>query len=116
MNVFYRLEPPTHEATHKPSPQAIESPTSFFPNAAEITNSVEQVMIEIVVVARKLFERRPIDSDGRRPGVLELQSSVLSKKVNHYQDESGTEPRQRVQPEYAAPLAPLIVRKQTFPH
>jgi hypothetical protein len=96
MNVLYRLEPPPHEATRKPSPQAIDSSTIFISNAAEKTNSVEQLMIEIVVVARKLFERCPIDSDGRRPGVLELQSSVLSKKVNHHQDEPGSEPRQCV--------------------
>ncbi len=73
-------------------------------------------MIEIVVVARELFERRPIDLDAKLLDILELQSSVLSKKVNHQQDESGTEPAQRVQPEYAAPLAPLIVLKQTLLH
>ena len=79
MNIFHWFEPPANKATCKPSPKAIESSTIFVRNAAEIANRVEQLMIEIVMVSRELFERRPIDPDGKLRGILELQSSVLSK-------------------------------------
>jgi hypothetical protein len=78
MNIFHRLEPPAQKAAHKPSPHAIDGSAIFVRNAAETTNSAEQLMIEIVVVSSEFFERCPIDPDGRLPGILELQSSVLS--------------------------------------
>ena len=79
MNIFHRLEPPAHEATREAGSQVIQGSAIFIRNAAEITNNTEQLMVKIVVVSRELFERRPIDPDGRLPGILELQLSVLSK-------------------------------------